>query len=166
MMNRRTFAGLALMTAAAALVGCAPREAQTQLPTIREVIDSNTSLSTLARLLANAGVESLGEAGPWTVFAPRNSAFAALPEGEIDRLLLPENRAELTRLMQLHVVSGSYPASALVNRTTTLTTLSGLSIIVDGFNGLNVGGVNVVQPDVMAHNGVIHVVDGIIAPPQ
>ena len=64
------------------------------------------------------------------------------------------------------MVAGSYPASALVNRTTTLVTLSGLSIIVDGFNGLNVGGVNVVQPDVMASNGVIHVVDGVILPPS
>jgi uncharacterized surface protein with fasciclin (FAS1) repeats len=163
MMNRRAFTVAALAAAAGLVISaCAPREPQ--LPTVREVIDSNTSLSTLARLLANAGVQSLGEAGPWTVFAPRNSAFAALPEGEVDRLLLPENRAELTRLMQLHVVAGSYPASALVNRTSTLTTLSGLSIIVDGFNGLNVGGVNVVQPDVMARNGVIHILDGIIVP--
>jgi uncharacterized surface protein with fasciclin (FAS1) repeats len=163
MMNRRGFTVAALAAAAGlAISACARREPQ--LPTVREVIDSNTSLSTLARLLANAGVQSLGEAGPWTVFAPRNSAFAALPEGEVDRLLLPENRAELTRLMQLHVVAGSYPASALVNRTTTLATLSGLSIIVDGFNGLNVGGVNVVQPDVIARNGVIHILDGIIVP--
>jgi uncharacterized surface protein with fasciclin (FAS1) repeats len=166
MMNRRTFAGLALAAAAVALQACAPRQAETQLPTIRGVIDANASLSTLARLLANAAVAPLDEAGPWTVFAPRNSAFAALPEGEVDRLLLPENRAELTRLMQLHVVSGSYPASALVNRTTTLTTVSGLNIIVDGFNGLNVGGVNIAQPDVMARNGVIHILDGIIVPPE
>ena len=68
--------------------------------------------------------------------------------------------------MRLHVVAGNYPASTLVNRTMTLTTLSGLSIIVDGFNGLNVGGVNVVQPDVLASNGVIHVVDGVILPPS
>ena len=167
MINRRTlFAGVALATAAAVLQACAPREAETQPPTIREVIDANASLSTLARLLANAGVESLDEAGPWTVFAPRNSAFDALPEGEVERLLLPENRAELTRLVQLHVVSGSYPASALVNRTTTLNTLSGLNIIVDGFNGLHVGGVNVAQPDVMARNGVIQILDGIIVPPE
>ena len=84
----------------------------------------------------------------------------------MERLMRPENRDELARILQLHVVAGSHPAASLVNRTTTLVTLSGLSIIVDGFNGLNVGGVNVVQPDVMASNGVIHVVDGLILPPS
>jgi uncharacterized surface protein with fasciclin (FAS1) repeats len=165
MMNRRTFGGVALAAAAGPLlVACAPREPQQ--PTIREVIDSNPSLSNLARLLANAGVVSLDDAGPFTVFAPRNSAFEALPDEALDvtEMLLPENRETLTRLMQLHVVRGQYLASDLVNKTTTLTTESGLSIIVDGFNGINVGGVNVVQPDVMARNGVIHVLDGIIQP--
>lgn len=162
-MHRRTFLGLvAVASAGLALTACAP--AGPQQTTIREVIDSNPSLSTLARLLANAGAVPLGDQGPFTVFAPRNSAFEALPEGEIDRLLLPANRDELTRLLQLHVVSGQYMASDLANRTTTLTTLSGLKIIVDGFNGVTVGGVRVGQPDVPARNGVIHVIDGIITP--
>ena len=165
MMNRRTFAGLALAAGAAALVSaCAPETPQG--PTIRDIFNSNASFSTLAQALANANVQSLGDAGPFTVFAPRNSAFAKLPEDELERLLRPENRDELARILQLHVVAGSYPAAALVDKTTTLTTLSGLSIIVDGFNGLNVGGVNVVQPDVMASNGIIHVVDGVILPPS
>lgn len=162
MMNRRSFTVAAFSVAAGLLASACAR--RTEQPTIREIIDSNASLSTLAQFLANADVASLEGAGPWTVFAPRNSAFAALPEGETDRLLLPENRAELTRLVGLHVVSGSYPASALVNRTTTLTTLSGLNIIVDGFSGLHVGGVEVVQPDVMASNGIVHVVAAIIQP--
>lgn len=164
MLNRRAFtaAGLAAATGLA-LTACAPSEPQP--PTIREVIDANASLSTLARALAEANVTSLDEAGPFTVFAPRNSAFEALPEGELERLLETENREELTRLLQLHVVPGNYPASSLVNRTTTLVTASGLSIIVDGFNGVDVGGVAVVQPDVMARNGVIHILDGIILPP-
>jgi uncharacterized surface protein with fasciclin (FAS1) repeats len=79
-------------------------------------------------------------------------------------LLLPENRAQLTQILQLHVVRGTYTAADLVNRTTTLETLSGLNIIVDGFNGVDVGGVSVVQPDVMASNGVMHIVDGVILP--
>jgi len=66
--------------------------------------------------------------------------------------------------VRLHVVAGNYPASTLVNRTMTLTTLSGLSIIVDGFNGIHVGGVEVVQPDVIARNGVLHIIKGIIKP--
>ena len=163
MLTRRSFAGLALAgTAGLVVSACAPRAPQQ--PSIREVIDSNASLSTLARLLANAGVASLSDPGPWTVFAPRNSAFDRLPEGEVDRLLEPANRAELTRLVQLHVVSGRYLASDLTGRTTTLTTLAGTRVIVDGFNGVKVGGVAVVQPDVMAGNGVLHVIDGIIKP--
>jgi uncharacterized surface protein with fasciclin (FAS1) repeats len=165
MMNRRAFVGAALASTAGLLMAaCARKPRQTQ-PTIREIIDSNASFSTLARALSNAGVQSLGDRGPFTVFAPRNSAFEKLPAGELDRLLQPANRAELLRIMQLHVVPGTYPASALVNRTTTLTTAGGLQIIVDGFNGLHVGGVNVVQPDVMASNGVVHVIDGVLLPP-
>lgn len=165
MMNRRTFTGVALAAVTGvALSACAPREPQN--PSIRTVIDSNASLSNLAQLLANANVQSLDGAGPFTVFAPRNSAFESLPDEALDvtEMLLPENSGALTSLMQLHIVQGQYLAADLVNRTTTLTTVGGLSIIVDGFNGVNVGGVNVVQPDVMASNGVIHVVDGIIQP--
>lgn len=163
MLNRRNFLSLAAVTASGAVLSaCAP--AAPAQPNIRAVIDANQALTTLARLLANAGVTELGETGPFTVFAPTNNAFAALPQGEIDRLLETPNRAELTRLLQLHVVSGRYLASDLVNRTTTLTTLSGLKIIVDGFNGVTVGGVTVIQPDVMASNGIIHVINGIIKP--
>ena len=165
MMHRRTFVGLTLAAGAGALASaCAPKAPAG--PTIRDILDTNASFSTLAQSLAQANVQSLGEAGPFTVFAPRNSAFAKLPEDEMERLMRPENRDELARILQLHVVAGSHPAASLVNRTTTLVTLSGLSIIVDGFNGLNVGGVNVVQPDVLASNGVIHVVDGLILPPS
>lgn len=164
-MHRRTFAAVALAGAATlALSACAP-SGPTQ-PDIRDVINSNASLSTLAQALDVAGVEALSTEGPFTVFAPTNAAFAALPEGTLDSLLLPENRDQLTTILQLHVVPGSYPASALVNRTTSVTTASGLSIIIDGFDGVNVGGVNVTQPDVMASNGIIHIVDGVILPPE
>lgn len=163
-MHRRTFAAAALAgIAAIALSACAPSE-PTQ-PDIREVIDSNASLSTLAQALTVAGVESLSAEGPFTVFAPTNAAFEALPEGTLDTLLMPENVDQLRAILQLHVVPGSYPASAIVNRTTTVATAGPNSIIIDGFDGVNVGGVNVIQPDVMASNGIIHIVDGVILPP-
>jgi uncharacterized surface protein with fasciclin (FAS1) repeats len=163
MLNRRTFVGAGLtLCLGAMLSACA--EPEPVGPSIREIIDTNASLSTLARALSTAGVVSLGDAGPWTVFAPRNSAFEKLPEGELERLFLPENRVELTRIMQLHIVAGRYTAAQLVNRTTTLTTLSGLNIIVDGFVGINIGGVALVQPDVNAGNGVIHIIDSVILP--
>jgi uncharacterized surface protein with fasciclin (FAS1) repeats len=163
--TRRRFGAVALAGAVAAmLAACTPSEPQ--LPTIRGIIDSNASFSTLARALTQAGIQTLDEEGPFTVFAPRNTAFDSLPEGALDALLMPENREELATILRLHVVPGLYTAADLVNRTTTLQTAAGLDIIVDGFNGVNVGGVNVVQPDVMARNGVIHVVDGVLLPPQ
>ncbi len=164
MMNRRAFTGLTVAAAGGVLLSACARSGETQQPTIRQIIDSNASLSTLARGLTQAGVQSLGGTGPFTVFAPRNSAFAKLPEGTLENLMLPENRDQLAQILRLHVVPGTYTAADLVNKTTTLTTASGLNIIVDGFNGVHVGGVNVVQPDVMASNGVLHVVDGVIMP--
>lgn len=164
MLNRRQFGATAAATAAILLTACAPQE-PTQ-PTIREVIDSNSSLSTLATALEVANVEALSAEGPFTVFAPTNNAFAALPEGTLDSLLLEENRDQLTQILQLHVVPGTYPAADLVGRTSNLTTASGLNIIVDGFDGVSVAGVRVIQPDVRAGNGIIHIVDGVILPPE
>jgi len=165
MIDRRTFAASATAGATAILLAaCAPQEPAQ--PNIRDVIDSNASLSTLATALEVANVEALGDDGPFTVFAPTNNAFVALPEGTLDTLLLEENRDQLTTILQLHVVPGSYPASELVNRTSNLTTASGLDIIVDGFNGVNVAGVNVIQPDVSASNGILHIIDGVILPAE
>jgi len=164
MLNRRTFGAMAFSAAAAMMLSACANE-PTQ-PTIRDIINSNASFTTLAQALDVGGVQALGDAGPFAVFAPRNSAVEALPEGTLESLLEEGNRAQLVEILGLHVVPGTYTANDLVNRTSNLTTLSGLNIIVDGFDGVNVGGVNVVQPDVMASNGVIHVVDGVILPPQ
>lgn len=163
-MNRRTLTSLAFAgVAAVALSACAP---EPQGQTIRDVINSNASLSTLARALDVAGVQALSADGPFTVFAPTNAAFAALPEGTLDTLLMPENVDQLRQILELHVVPGAYPAAELANRTTTVQTASGLNIIIDGFNGVNVGGVNVIQPDVNASNGILHIIDGVILPPS
>ena len=97
------------------MLSCAPEPPQ--LPSIREIIDANPSFGTLARALDQAGLQSLGDAGPFTVFAPSNSAFAKLPPHGIDRLMLPENRGELLRLVQLHVVRGRFTAADLTDRT-------------------------------------------------
>ncbi len=164
-MNRRKFGAVAMLGAAAfAIAACAPSAPQD--PTIRDIINSNASLSTLAQALDVAGVQALGEDGPFTVFAPTNAAFAALPEGTLDTLLMPQNVDQLRQILELHVVPGSYPAADLVNRTTTVQTASGLNIIIDGFNGVNVGGAEVIQPDVRARNGVMHIVDAVILPPS
>lgn len=168
-MNRRTFARLAVLAGAAAAVAACGARGPEQ-PSISGVITSNASFSTLASALQAADlIGTLDGGGPYTVFAPRNSAFAALPEGVLADLLLPENRPALVAVLGAHVVEGSVLASDLVNRTTEITTLDGTSFTVEGFEGVRItgaagGSVSVVQPDIMARNGIIHVIDGILLP--
>ena len=167
-MKRRAFSALALAATAGIALSACSREPQA--PLIGEVITSNASFSTLAAALQAAGLEgALDASGPFTVFAPRNSAFDALPAGTLDDLLLPENKATLEAILRAHVVEGTYTAADLVGKTTTLTTLNGTDIVVDGFDGVTVSGsgggsVTVVQPDVQARNGIIHVINGILLP--
>lgn len=167
-MNRRTFASVALAGVAAVALSACSREPQA--PTINQVFNSNASFSTLAAGLQAAGLDgALDSGGPFTVFAPRNSAFDALPEGALDDLLLPENRETLEAILKAHVVEGTYSAADLTGATTTLTTLNGTNIRIDGFNGVVLeggggGSATVVQPDVNARNGVIHVINGVLLP--
>ena len=167
-MNRRTFARLAALAVAAAALAACSREPQP--PTISEIVTSNASFSTLATALQSADlVGTLDSGGPYTVFAPRNSAFAALPPGALDDLLLPENRPALVAVLGAHVVEGNFLAADLVNKTTEITTLDGTNFTVDGFDGVKITGaaggtVTVVQPDIIARNGVIHVIDGVLLP--
>ncbi len=161
-MNRRDFSRLALLGGTAfAFAACSrtPKE-----PTIREVIAANQSFSTLASALNTAGVVGIDAAGPFTVFAPTNNAFAGLPKGELDRLLLPEHREELAKILSHHIVPGLYPAQDLVGKTTQLTAIDGSRLEVDGFNGVKIGSVSVIQPDVKASNGIIHVINGVLLP--
>lgn len=167
-MNRRTFAQLVALTVATAAIAACARPPES--PTFSEIITSHRSLSTLATALQSANmIGGLDEGGPYTVFAPRNSAFAALPEGALDDLLLAENRAALAAVLGAHIVQGGYRAADLINRTTQVTTIDGTNFTVNGFDGVTLtgaggGSVTVVQPDVIARNGVIHVIDGVLLP--
>jgi uncharacterized surface protein with fasciclin (FAS1) repeats len=165
-MDRRTFAGL--VVAATLTLGACAREPEG--PTISDIVASNASFSTLASALQAADlIGTLDGGGPYTVFAPRNSAFAALPPGTLDNLLLPQNRPALAAVLGAHVVEGEILAADLLNRTTEITTLDGTSFTVQGFDGVQItgaagGSVSVVQPDIPASNGIIHVIDGILLP--
>lgn len=167
-MNRRTFARLAGLSVAVTAIGACSRPPEP--PVFSEIITTNRTLGTLATAMQSAGViGGLDEGGPYTVFAPRDSAFAALPEGVLDDLLLPENRAALAAVLGAHIVQGSYLATDLISRTTLVTTIDGTNFTVNGFDGIKISGaaggtVTVVQPDVIARNGVIHVIDGVLLP--
>lgn len=123
---------------------------------------------TLATALQAAGlVDTLKGEGPFTVFAPTDDAFAKLPAGTLDDLLKPENKQKLTDILLYHVVSGKVMAADVVNLTSATTVLGkDIKITVkDGKVYLN-DTVQVIITDVEASNGVIHVIDGVLLPPQ
>jgi len=124
-----------------------------------------TRLDTRFAALKAAGlVEALSGAGPFTVFAPTNEAFAKLPAGTLDSLLLPENKDKLAAILTYHVVSGKVMAADVV-KLTEAKSLEGDTIAISVTNGaVKVDGANVVSTDLEASNGVIHVIDAVITP--
>lgn len=132
--------------------------------TITELTSSSASFKTLTAALAAAGLtEMLSGEGPYTIFAPTDEAFAALPEGAIEQLLLPENKDVLVRILTYHVVSGAVRSSDL--KTGSVETLEGSDVAVEAGDTVTVNNANVIVPDVEASNGVIHIVDRVILPP-
>ena len=125
------------------------------------------SFKTLAAALTAAGlVDTLKTAGPFTVFAPTDAAFAKLPAGTVESLLKPENRAQLVSILTYHVVPGKITSNQLLERITPATTVQGRQATIDGRNGrVTVNGVAVIAADVAASNGVIHVIDTVLMPP-
>ncbi len=123
------------------------------------------SFGTLAAALEAAGlVETLQGEGPFTVFAPTDDAFAKLPEGTVESLLMPENKDQLTAILTYHVVAGSVMAEQVVSLDEAQTVNGqSVSISVDGATVM-VDDANVVSTDIMASNGVIHVIDSVILP--
>jgi transforming growth factor-beta-induced protein len=148
-------------------VAVAPAVAQApQAGTIVEIAAGNPAFSTLVTAVKAAGLaETLSGNGPFTVFAPTNEAFAALPKGTLEKLLKPENRDLLKKVLTYHVVSGDLMAKDL--RSGNVTTVAGSTIAVKVQNGkVSVNNSNVVKADVDAKNGVIHVIDKVLLPPD
>ncbi|WP_093161525.1 fasciclin domain-containing protein [Aliiruegeria lutimaris] len=123
------------------------------------------SFNTLAAALQAAGlVDTLKGHGPFTVFAPTDAAFAALPDGTVEMLLKPENRDQLVAVLTYHVVADEVTSDELVGQTVSARTVNGAKLIIDGRKGVMVNDATVDQADIMASNGVIHVVDKVILP--
>lgn len=136
---------------------------------IVQVAAGNADFSTLVAAVKAAGlVETLQSAGPFTVFAPMNTAFAALPAGTLDSLLKPENKGTLTSILTYHVVPGAVWAKDV--KAGEVKTASGAKFTVSMENGSvhitdgKGGKVKVVMTDIEASNGVIHVIDGVLLP--
>ena len=136
-------------------------------PDIVDTAIAAGSFSTLIAAVQAAGLENtLRSEGPFTVFAPTDEAFAALPEGTVESLLLPENREQLVAILTYHVVSGDVRAETAMTLTEAPSVEGSMIPIVATDSGLSVGGANVIQADIAASNGVIHVIDAFIMPPS
>ena len=146
-------------------------------PNIVAVAAGNDNFSTLVAAVKAAGlVETLSGEGPFTVFAPTNDAFAKLPAGTVESLLLPENKDALTGILTYHVVAGKFEAAAVIdaingnNGSFTVPTVQGGNLVLKLVDGNVVltdskGGTStVVIADVPASNGVIHALDTVVMP--
>ena len=123
------------------------------------------SFKTLVAAVTAAGlVETLKGAGPFTVFAPTDDAFKHLPAGTVEHLLKPENKAELTKVLTLHVMSGAVMAKDVAGKKATPSSLAGEALHVDGTHGVTVNGATVTKADIVCSNGVIHVIDAVLLP--
>lgn len=134
----------------------------------KDIVDTAVAagqFKTLAAALEAAGlVETLKGAGPFTVFAPTDEAFAKLPKGTVEELLKPENKAKLTAILTYHVVAGKVMAADVV-RVKEAKTVQGGAIKVNAMGGqVMVDAAHVVKADIAASNGVIHVIDTVLMP--
>lgn len=121
--------------------------------------------TTLVAAVQAAGlVDTLKGEGPFTVLAPTDAAFAALPEGTVDTLLKPENKDQLVSILTYHVVPGAVMSSDLTEGMSAATVQGGeVTFTLDG--GAKVNDANITTADIAASNGVIHVIDAVIMPP-
>lgn len=144
---------------------------------VSNAVNSKDHTTLVAAVKAAGLVEALQGKGPFTVFAPTNSAFDKLPKGTVENLLKPENKGQLTKVLTYHVVSGKYDATKLMeeikkgNGSATLTSLSGgkLTAKMNGPKNImltdeNGNTSNVTISDVNQSNGVIHVIDAVVLP--
>ena len=128
------------------------------------VASGDPQFSTLVAAVAAAGlVETLQGPGPFTVFAPTNDAFAALPAGLVDKLLLPENKETLAKILTYHVVGAKVMAADVT--AGDVATVEGSTIAITTEGGVKVNDATVIATDVAASNGVIHVIDAVLLPP-
>lgn len=156
------------MAAAPAAVEPAPAAPMVEAKDIVDTAVAAGSFNTLVAAVQAAGLEStLRGAGPYTVFAPTDAAFAALAAGTVEDLLKPENKAKLTAILTYHVLPGEVMSSAIAGQTLEPATVEGAKLkAVGGADGtVMINDAKVVTADVDASNGVIHVIDKVLMPP-
>ena len=133
-----------------------------------DVVDTAVAagnFKTLVAAVQAAGlVDTLKGAGPFTVFAPTDEAFAKLPAGTVETLLKPENKDKLVAILTYHVVPGKVMAADVAGKEMMVKSVQGSEIDVKGKDGVTVDGAKVIKADIVTDNGVIHVIDAVIMP--
>lgn len=135
---------------------------------MHDIVDTAVAAGSFTTLVAAVGaaglVDTLKSAGPFTVFAPSDDAFAKLPAGTVDDLVKPENKDKLTAILTLHVLAGKVMAADVAGQKMTPASVNGEALHVDGTNGVTVNGAKVVSADIACTNGVIHVINTVLLP--
>lgn len=136
----------------------------------KDIVDTAAgagSFDTLVAAVEAAGlVETLKGDGPFTVFAPTDDAFAALPEGTVENLLKPENKDQLVAVLTYHVVSGKIMAGDIAAGESMAPSLQGADLTINASDSVMINGATVTTADIATSNGVIHVIDTVLLPPQ
>ncbi|WP_300032468.1 fasciclin domain-containing protein [uncultured Roseobacter sp.] len=161
-MFRKTFISL---TAAAAIAGTAAIAGSYKKDIVDTAVNAGTFETLVAAVSAADLVDTLKSEGPFTVFAPTDEAFAALPEGTVETLLKPENKDQLIAILTYHVVPGKVMSTDLTDDMTAAT-VQGSEITIDLDNGVMINDATVTSADIETSNGVIHVIDSVILPPE
>ena len=134
----------------------------------KDIVDTAVaagSFETLVTAVAAADlVDVLKGEGPFTVFAPVDTAFQALPEGTVESLLKPENKSKLAGILTYHVLSGKVMSNDIMGKKLEVTMVNGSTAEIDATDGVRINGANVIQADIETSNGVIHVIDAVILP--
>lgn len=142
----------------------ATQHSEAKTSNIVETAVAAGSFNTLVAAVKAAGLaETLSGPGPFTVFAPSDEAFAKLPAGTVESLLLPENKDKLVSILTYHVVPGAVTSDKVV-KLSNATTVEGQRVDISATNGVKVDKANVVKADIIASNGVIHVIDSVLMP--
>ncbi len=141
-------------------VGCSSSDPIPQTNTVVDVAVNAGNFTTLVAALQAADLDVVLEGdGPFTVFAPTDAAFAQLPAGTVENLLLPENSAQLESILTFHVLAGRVQLSDVLT-TTSATTLNGAALPIS----LTIEGAAVTTADIGADNGIVHVIDSVLLP--
>ncbi len=160
-MIRRTFLAIALNSMFLSTTAFADSHAKD----IIDIAVENGSFKTLVAAVQAADlVEALKGEGPFTVFAPTDEAFAALPQGTVENLLKSENQQKLKSILTYHIIPGKVMSGDIAGKTMEVETAEGSTVIIDSTDGGKIDDANIVTTDIEASNGVIHVIDAVIMP--